>query len=138
MRAQRAALRETVLQYGRQIGWPARTAIVFTERATRRPWKRAALARIDLSHRASLDQSRAGQGSAGVARDATTTDGKPVQQSGEKKARNDHRPPKRVRTGPHQATLFDQADAREDASDAKSPPDEAEGGEAMEKGEPLA
>jgi hypothetical protein len=39
-RAQRAALRETVLQYGRQIGWPARTAIVFTERATRRPWKR--------------------------------------------------------------------------------------------------
>lgn len=39
-RAQRAALRETVLQYGRQIGWPSRTAIVFTERATRRPWKR--------------------------------------------------------------------------------------------------
>lgn len=39
-REQRAALRETVLQYGRQIGWPARTAIVFTERATRRPWKR--------------------------------------------------------------------------------------------------
>ncbi len=39
-RAQRAALRETVLQYGRQIGWPTRTAIVFTERATLRPWKR--------------------------------------------------------------------------------------------------
>lgn len=99
---------------------------------------RAALARIELSHRAPLDQSRAGQGGAGVARDATATDGKPVQQSGEKKARNDHRPPKRLRTGPHQATLFDQADAKEDASDEKSPPDEAEAGEAVEKGEPLA
>lgn len=39
-REQRAALRETILQYGRQIGWPTRTAIVFTERSTRRPWKR--------------------------------------------------------------------------------------------------
>lgn len=39
-REQRAALRETILQYGRQIGWPARTAIVFAEQLTRRPWKR--------------------------------------------------------------------------------------------------
>lgn len=39
-REQRAALRETILQHGRQIGWPTRSAIVFTERATRRPWKR--------------------------------------------------------------------------------------------------
>nr|MDA8218854.1 hypothetical protein [Dehalococcoidales bacterium] len=99
---------------------------------------RAALARIELSHRASLDQSRAGQGSAGVARDATTTDGKPVQQSGEKKARNDHRPPKRVRTGPHQATLFDQAAAGEGASDEAPSSGEAGRGEAMEEGEPLA
>ncbi len=36
----RAALRQNILQYGRLLGWPTRTAIAFVERATRRPWKR--------------------------------------------------------------------------------------------------
>ncbi len=36
----RAALRQNVLQYGRLLGWPARSAIAFVERATGRPWKR--------------------------------------------------------------------------------------------------
>lgn len=39
-REQRAALRANVLQYGRMLGWPAHTAITFTERLARRPWKR--------------------------------------------------------------------------------------------------
>jgi hypothetical protein len=37
---ERAALREGVLTCGRRLGWSTRTAIVFTERLTRRPWKR--------------------------------------------------------------------------------------------------
>ncbi|MBI4496696.1 MAG: hypothetical protein HY689_02210 [Chloroflexi bacterium] len=37
---QRAALRARILRYGRQIGWPCRTAITFTEQCARRPWKR--------------------------------------------------------------------------------------------------
>ena len=39
-REQRAELRADVLQYGRMLGWPAHTAITFTERLARRPWKR--------------------------------------------------------------------------------------------------
>ena len=37
---ERAVLREGVLTCGRRLGWSTRTAIVFTERLTRRPWKR--------------------------------------------------------------------------------------------------
>ena len=96
---------------------------------------RAALARIELSHRPLFDQSQAGQRSAGVARDAATNDGKAAQQSGEKKGRNDHRSPKGIRTGPHQATLFDQMADGEGPSGETAPPDEDEGGGAVEKGE---
>ena len=39
-RARCAALRDGVLQCGRQLGWPTHTAIVFTEQLARRPWKR--------------------------------------------------------------------------------------------------
>jgi hypothetical protein len=39
-RAERAALRQNVLEYARLLGWPSRTAIAFAERAARRPWKR--------------------------------------------------------------------------------------------------
>lgn len=35
-----AQLRDTILRVGRQIGWPSRTAITFTEQCARRPWKR--------------------------------------------------------------------------------------------------
>jgi hypothetical protein len=39
-RARCAALRDGVLQCGRCLGWPTRTAIAFTEQLARRPWKR--------------------------------------------------------------------------------------------------
>jgi hypothetical protein len=53
-RAERAALRENVLEYARLLGWSSCTAIAFAERAARRPWKRCRsdqLARVvsDLS-----------------------------------------------------------------------------------------
>src|SRR5436190_24114073 len=44
--AQRAALRDGVLACGRQMGWPARTTIAFTERVVRRPWKRCTRAEL--------------------------------------------------------------------------------------------
>lgn len=43
---QRAALRDALLDYGRLIGWPARTTIVFTEQLVRRPWKRCTRAQL--------------------------------------------------------------------------------------------
>lgn len=45
-RGERAALRDRILTYGRRIGWPAHTAIVFTEQLTRRPWKRCTCAEL--------------------------------------------------------------------------------------------
>jgi len=53
-RAQRAALRDGILECGRLIGWATRTTIVFTEGFTRRPWKRCT--RLELS--AVLDELR--------------------------------------------------------------------------------
>ena len=44
--AQRAALRDGVLACGRQMGWPTRTTIAFTERVARRPWKRCTRAEL--------------------------------------------------------------------------------------------
>lgn len=71
-RAQRAALRETVLQYGRHIGWPTRSAIAFTERLTRRPWKRCTsdqlwtvLGELDALLGASLAPDQRRNGSSG-------------------------------------------------------------------------
>jgi hypothetical protein len=46
-RAQRAALRDGVLECGRLIGWATRTTIVFAERLARRPWNRCT--RVELS-----------------------------------------------------------------------------------------
>ena len=43
---QRAALRDGLLECGRLIGWPTRTTIAFTERLTRRPWKRCTRAEL--------------------------------------------------------------------------------------------
>ena len=39
-RVQRAELRDRILGCARRIGWPAHSAIVFTEQQARRPWKR--------------------------------------------------------------------------------------------------
>ncbi len=68
----------------------------------------AALARIELSHRALAAASQPGQGGAGVARDApNTTDGGAPQA---RRARNDHRAQRKPKPGkaePHQASLFD-------------------------------
>ena len=45
-RAQRAALRDGVLQCGRLLGWPTRTVIALTEQVARRPWKRCGRAEL--------------------------------------------------------------------------------------------
>lgn len=45
-RAQRAALRDGVLECGRRIGWPAHTTIAFAEGLARRPWKRCTPAQL--------------------------------------------------------------------------------------------
>jgi len=46
-RAQRAALRDGVLECGRLMGWATRTTIVFAEGLVRRPWKRCT--RVELA-----------------------------------------------------------------------------------------
>ena len=46
-RAQRAALRDGLLQCGRLLGWRARTVIVVTEQLARRPWKRCTRGELD-------------------------------------------------------------------------------------------
>jgi hypothetical protein len=46
-RAQRAALRDGLLQCGRLLGWRARTVIVLTEQLARRPWKRCTRGELD-------------------------------------------------------------------------------------------
>lgn len=67
-REQRAALRANILQYGRMLGWPAHTAITFTERLARRPWKRCtgdqlatALDDLQAIHQAFAERRRVGQ-----------------------------------------------------------------------------
>ncbi|MCX6021485.1 MAG: hypothetical protein NTZ05_07105 [Chloroflexi bacterium] len=42
----RAEARDTILQYGREIGWPSRMTVMFTEKLTRRPWKRCTLGQL--------------------------------------------------------------------------------------------
>ena len=45
-RAQRAALRDGVLECGRLMGWPTYTTIAFAEGLARRPWKRCTHAQL--------------------------------------------------------------------------------------------
>jgi len=78
---QRAELREHVLQYGRLLGWPSRTAIAFTERASRRPWKRCTSDQLstvvgDLQtiHRALATRGRAAAGPVGTRTDRGEND----------------------------------------------------------------
>ena len=54
-RAQRAALRDGVLECGRLIGWPTHTTIAFAEGLARRPWKRCTPAQLLIV----LDELRA-------------------------------------------------------------------------------
>ena len=43
---QRAVLRDRVLACARLLGWPAHTAIAFTEQVTHHPWKRCGRAEL--------------------------------------------------------------------------------------------